>query len=99
MKSVFVIVTNYLLLNIFLKRSFCNNFVRDGINVSGSSLSKCTEGGYKTSMCSYLIAILSNWVPDNWVFQFLKRHYLGCAGSGLFGGGICLLHGVASRTR
>ena len=30
---------------------------------------KYTEGGDKTSQYSYLVVILSNWVPDNWVYR------------------------------
>ena len=39
-------------------------------NIYGSSLLKYTEGGDKTSQYSYLVVILSNWVPDNWVYRF-----------------------------
>ena len=39
-------------------------------NIYGNSLLKYTEGGDKTSQYSYLVAILSNWVPDNWVYLF-----------------------------
>ena len=35
----------------------------------GNSLLKYTRGGDKTSQYSYLVAILSNWVPDNWVYR------------------------------
>ena len=37
----------------------------------GNSLLKYTEGGDTTSQYSYLVAILSNWVPDHWVYRFL----------------------------
>ena len=37
--------------------------------VYGHSLLKYAEGGDKTSQYSNLVVILSNWVPDNWVYQ------------------------------
>ena len=39
-------------------------------NICGYSLLKYTERGDKTSQYSYLVAILSNWVPYNWVYLF-----------------------------
>ena len=45
-------------------------------NIYGNSLLKYTEGGGKTSQYSYLVVILSNLVPDNWVI-FLERKELG----------------------
>ena len=40
-----------------------------GTNIYGNSLFKYAEGGDKTSQYSYLVVILSNWVPDNWVYR------------------------------
>ena len=41
----------------------------------GNSWLKYTEGGDKTSQYLYLVIILSNWVPDNWVYRLpSKRH-------------------------
>ena len=37
----------------------------------GNSLWKYTEGGDKTSQYSYLVRIVSNWVPDKWVYWLL----------------------------
>ena len=34
-----------------------------------NSLLKYTEGGDKTCQYSYLVVILSNSVPDNWVYR------------------------------
>ena len=38
-------------------------------NIYGNSLWNYTEGGDKTSQYPYPVAILSNWVPDNWVYR------------------------------
>ena len=39
------------------------------LNIYGNSPLKYTEEGNKTSQYSYLAVILSNWVPDNWVYR------------------------------
>ena len=39
------------------------------IYTHGNSLLKYTEGRDKTSLYSYLVVILLNWVPDNWVYH------------------------------
>ena len=44
-------------------------------NIYGNSLLKCTEGGDKTSQYSYFVAILSNWVWDNWVYRLPSRAF------------------------
>ena len=46
-----------------------DNDKRNNTNTYGNSLFKYTEGGDITSQYSYLVAILSNWVPDNWVLR------------------------------
>ena len=38
-------------------------------NIYGNSPLKYTEGGDKTSQYSYLVVVLSNWVPDSWVYR------------------------------
>ena len=37
--------------------------------IHGNSVLNYTEGGDKTSQSPYLVAFLSNWVPDNWVYR------------------------------
>ena len=37
---------------------------------------KCIEEGDKNSQCSCLVVILSNWVPENWVFPFQRFSFL-----------------------
>ena len=39
------------------------------MNTYGNSLSRYTEGWDKTSQYSYLVVVLLNWVPDNWVLK------------------------------
>ena len=46
-----------------------DNDKKNNIQIYGNSLLKYTEGGDKTSQCSYPVVILSNWVPDNWVYR------------------------------
>ena len=39
------------------------------ICIDGNSLLRYTEGGDKTSQYSYLVVILSNWFPNNWIYR------------------------------
>ena len=57
-----------------------------GTNVYGNSLFKYTERGDKTSQYPYLVAILSNWVLDNWVYRspILSHFYRLFANFGRF---------------
>ena len=54
------------------ERSFSNTY--------GNSLSNCTEKGDKDfPILIYFVAILSNWVPDNWAYRLPRiETFIAC---------------------